>query len=187
MTVRTLINAVKRRFENTWHKAHVVAGICDSPNLGQVRDLLEHGEQMTKRAKTAADFAKFTQVLGQAGEDLSGAADAIDKIGKQGSKVAGDVSAACEISEAVTVLMDWGSPGSRKSSPDAAKAFDKLFGGAARYMGKLPFPANQYAEILSAVSKYSFFSNMQNIMDPESPDTPRGRQMRELNKEMGWK
>jgi len=188
--IRSLINKIKkleRRFENTWHGAHVVAGVCNSPSLDKVRDLLEHAEQLTTRAKTTADFANSAQILGQAGEQLSGAADAIDKLVGQGSKVTGDISAACEISEAVSVLNDWASPGSRTNSQDAARAFDELFGGAARYMGKLPFPASSYAKLLSAVSDYSFFSNMQKKMDIENPDYPEGRQLKELNREMGWK
>jgi hypothetical protein len=187
MGVQSLVNTAKtlprRIYEFTYHKAKKIAGVCDSPSLENVRDLLEHAEQITNRAKTTAEFANYTQVLGKAGEDLGGAANAVDKLVKQGNKVTGDVSAACEISDAVKDLMDWGEPGSKTSSKDAAKAFDKLFGGASRYMGKLPFPASSYADILSAIGKNNFFSNMQNIMDPESPDTPRGRMMREAMKQ----
>jgi hypothetical protein len=179
--IRSLIQDIEDKFENTFHKAHMVAGICNSPNLEQVKDLLEHGEQLTNRAKTTVDFANSAQILGQAGERLGGAADAIDKLVSQGSKAAGDISAACEISEAISVLNDWSN--SKASSQEAAKAFDQLFGGAARYMGKLPFPANAYAKLLSAIHDYNFFANMQRTMDIENPNSPEGSQLRELERQ----
>jgi len=178
--IRSLIQDIEDRFETTFHKAHMVAGICNSPNLEQVKDLLEHAEKLTNRAKTTVDFANSAQILGQAGERLGGAADAIDKLVSNGSKAAGDVSAACQISEAISVLNDWSS--SKASSQEAAQAFDKLFGGAARYMGKLPFPANAYAKLLAGISDYSFFANMQKTMDIENPNSPEGRQLLELER-----
>jgi len=99
----------------------------------------------------------------------------------KGSNAAGDVSAACEISEAISVLNDWSN--SKASSQQAAKAFDQLFGGAARYMGKLPFPANAYAKLLAGIKDYNFFSNMQKTMDIENPNSPEGRQLQELERQ----
>lgn len=46
----------------------------------------------------------------------------------------------------------------------------------------LPPPANAYAPILENCG--SFFVNMQTLMDPESPYTPRGRQVREIMRSM---
>ncbi len=94
-TIRSLIQDIEDKFENTFHKAHMVAGICNSPNLEQVKDLLEHGEKLAKRAKMTVDFANSAQILGQGGERLGGAADAIDNLMNKGSNAAGDVSAAC--------------------------------------------------------------------------------------------
>ena len=181
--LQSLVDDIKDRFETTFHKAYAVAGICSSPNLEQVRDLLEHGEKLTEKAKQTTEFASAAGVLGEGGEKLAGAADAINDIVQKGSKVAGDVGAACEISEAIEVLNRWSVPNSRVSNQDAAKAFDQLFGGAARYMGKLPFPANQYAKLLEAIKQYNFFSNMQKLMDPENPDTPAGRALRDAMQE----
>jgi hypothetical protein len=162
----------------------MVAGICGSPNLEQVKDLLEHAEQLTERAKSRTEFANATGMLGEGGEQLAGAASAIHDVAEKGSNFAGDVSAACEISEAIDVLNDWALPNTRTSSQDAAKAFDRLFGGAARYMGKLPFPANQYAKLLAAVSDYNFFSHMQKTMDfTNNPNNPEGRQLLELERQ----
>ena len=62
------------------------------------------------------------------------------------------------------------------------KAFDKLFGGAATYMKSLPFPANQYAQVLEAISQYSFFSHMAGYNNPDTWTGPEGRQLRELEK-----
>jgi len=179
-TIRSLIQDIEDKFENTFHKAHMVAGICNSPNLEQVKDLLEHGEQLAKRAKTTVDFANSAQILGQGGERLGGAADAIDNLMSKGSNAAGDLSAACEISEAISVLNDWSN--SKASSQQAAKAFDQLFGGAARYMGKLPFPANAYAKLLAGIKDYNFFSNMQKTMDIENPNSPEGSQLQQLER-----
>ena len=181
---QSLLQAIEEKFENTFHRAHLIAGICSSPTLDQVKDLLEHGEQLTEKAKSATEFANSVHVLGEAGEKLAGAVNAINKIVGEGSKVAGDTSAACQISEAVAVLNDWVLPNSKTSPQDAAKAFDKLFGGAARYMGKLPFPANTYAQLLSAVADYNFFSKMQKTMDfTNNPNNPEGRQLQQLERD----
>jgi hypothetical protein len=186
-SIRSFVQDVERRFEDTFHRAHIVAGVCNSPTLEQVKDLLEHAEKLTEKAKSTTEFANSIQLLGQAGERLAGAADAIDGVTKKGNEVAGDVSAACEISEAVAVLNDWNSPNSKTSSQDAAKAFDKLFGGAARYMEKLPFPANQYAQLLSAIAENSFFSRMQKTMDfTNDPNNPEGSQLLQLDRD-GYK
>ena len=61
---------------------------------------------------------------------MNGAVEKINEVTSKVSGVAGDVSAAREISKAIDVLNKWAVPGSRTSSEDAAKAFDKLFGGA---------------------------------------------------------
>ena len=74
-TIRSLIQDIEDKFENTFHKAHMVAGICNSPNLEQVKDLLEHGEKLAKRAKMTVDFANSAQILGQGGERLGGEAE----------------------------------------------------------------------------------------------------------------
>ena len=135
------------------------------------------------KAKTATEFANSVQVLGQGGDGLAGAANEIDKLVAKGSGFSGDISAACEISEAVSVLNDWALPNTRVSPQDAAKAFDRLFGGAARYMSKLPFPANTYAQLFSAIREYSFFSNMQKMLDPLNLNNSEVRQLLELDRQ----
>ena len=94
--------------------------------------------------------------------------------------MSGDVSAACEISEAIAVLNQWNVSGSSVRNEDAAKAFDQLFGGAARYFEKLPFPASAYAQILKTVRDNNFFTNMSKLLDSENPNTPAGQQLRIL-------
>ncbi|MGD0364651.1 MAG: hypothetical protein ABSC93_27555, partial [Bryobacteraceae bacterium] len=98
---------------------------------------------------------------------------------EKGNKVSGDVSAACQISEAVSVLNDW--TNGKAGDDDAAKAFDKLFGGAAGFMSKLPFPASQYAQILAAAGKYNFFANMRRQLDPMN--SSEGPQLRQLERD----
>ena len=161
-------DSVKKRIENTFHRAHLIAGICSSPTLEQVKDLLEHAEALTGKAKTVTGFVSQSQALGEAGEALDGAVEKLNKLVEGGTKLSGDMSAACEISEAVEILNDWNTPNSRVSNQEAAKAFDKLFGGAARYFAKLPFPASAYAQILDGIAKYNFFSSMQQKLDPET-------------------
>ena len=65
----------KRRFEDSYHAANLVAGVCDALSLGQVGDLLEHAEKVTKRAKEAAAFANSAGALGDAGEKVALAAE----------------------------------------------------------------------------------------------------------------
>ena len=154
------LDDLEKKFEDTFHSTHLIAGICSVHDQAQVKELLEHGEKLTKIAKTTTSFANSAHLLGKGGDQLAGAADALAKT----VKVAGDVNAACEISEAISVLNEWSMPGTRVSNEDAAKAFDKLFGGAGRYMGKLPPPANAYASILKEIGKYNFFANMQRKM-----------------------
>lgn len=175
-----ILERLKKRFEHTFPSASAAAGICDSYTLDQTRDLLAHGASISQRAKTATAFLKYSDVLGSGGDKLAEAATKLDGLIKKGKGAVGDVSSACEISEAVDVLNQWTLDGSKVSSQDAAKAFDKLFGGAAHYFEKLPPPVNAYARVLSSIAEFKFFSNMQNIMDPESPNTPRGRQMRQV-------
>lgn len=151
---------LEKRFENTFHPTHLFAGICSAPDQAQVKELLEHGEKLTKIAKTTTSFVNSWQLLGKGGAQLAGAADALAKT----VKGVGDVNAAREISEAISVLNAWSMPDTRVSNEDAAKAFDKLFGGASRYMGKLPPPANAYAKVLEEIGKYNFFANMQGKM-----------------------
>src|SRR5262245_23704128 len=115
----------KKTFEDTFHPANAVAGICDSPTIEQVQDLLEHAEKQTKRAKTAAAFANSVDALGAAGEKLAVAAEKLNKLTEKSKTIIGDVKAACEISEAVSVLNDWSLPNSKMSNEEAAKAFDQ--------------------------------------------------------------
>jgi hypothetical protein len=170
---------IKKTFENTFHPAHAVAGLCSSPNLSQVKDLLEHAEKITKRAKYTAAFANSVDALGDAGEKLGGAVEKLNSLTEKSKTIIGDTSAACEISDAVSVLNDW-STNSGVSNEEAAKAFDKLFGGAADFFKKLPPPANSYAQILAEIGRVSFFSNMQQLMDPATSRTSSGRQMQSV-------
>ncbi len=171
---------LEKKFEDTFHRANVLAGVCSSPTLEQVRDLLEHAENVTKKAKTAAAFANSIDALGDAGEALGGAVNKINETIEKGKKASGGVSAACQISEAVSVLNDW--TNGKAGDDDAAKAFDKLFGGAAQFMSQLPYPASQYAQILAAVGKYNFFANMRRQLDPMTTSN-EGPQLRQLERD----
>lgn len=179
-----ILERIKRRFEQTFSSANRLAGVCDSYTLDQTRDLLEHASSISSRAKNTAAFLKYSDTLGAGGDKLAEGAKRIDGLIKTGKGAIGDVQSACDISEAVEVLNRWVINGSHVSNQEAAQAFDKLFGGAAHYFEKLPPPVNAYAKVLSSVAEFSFFSHMQDIMDPESPNTPRGRQLREVMESM---
>ena len=170
---------LKERFESTFHPFHTISAACKSPTLEQMKDVLEHASSITERAKRVTGFAAKANVLGEAAEKLDKAAEQLNSLVEKGDKVAGDMTAACQIVEAVEVLNQWTLDSASVSNQEAAKAFDKLFGGAARFFKKLPWPASAYADIFAEIAKDNFFSRMQDLMDPESPNTPRGRAMRE--------
>jgi len=178
-----ILETIEKKFETTFHKANL-SDACTALNPEKVKDLLEHAQQVTDRAKTATAFANSIDALGDAGEKLGVAVKKINASLEKGVQVTGDVSAACQINEALTVLNKWklNTNPSPKVSQEAAKAFDKLFGGAATYMKSLPPPANQYAQILEAISKYSFFSHMAGYNDPDTWTGPEGQQLRELER-----
>jgi hypothetical protein len=178
------IDRVVNRFESTFHPAHMVAGVCKSYTAAQVAQMLDHGASIASRASTAGSFARYANVLGPGGEKLADAAERLNQLAEKGASAANDVKSACEISEAVALLNRWTQSKTAISNQDAAKAFDKLFGGAANYFAKLPPPVNAYAQILSSVAEFSFFSNMQRLMDPENPGSARGRQLREVMESM---
>jgi hypothetical protein len=152
---------------------------------GDVGDLLEQGETYTKRASTAVD------IIGRAPElagKLASAAEAIGKVRKgvgQVNNVCVTTGKLAELSEAILVLNAWnasriGATREGVSAKQAARAFDKLFGVAGFFAAKLPPPVNAYAKVLDQIGISKFFENMQDIMDPESPNTPRGRMLHRI-------
>jgi hypothetical protein len=176
----TFLERFARRFEETFPSANRLAGVCNSYTLDQMRDLLKHGASISNRAKGATAFVQHTDILGKGGDKLAESAQAIDGLVKKGSSAVGDTKAACEISEAVDVLNKWNLSNSTVTNQEAAKAFDKMFGGASRYFEKLPPPINAYSQIFSTIAEFSFFSNMQRLMDPENPNSQRGRRLKEI-------
>ncbi|HET8699689.1 MAG TPA: hypothetical protein VFO94_19555, partial [Gammaproteobacteria bacterium] len=74
-----------------------------------------------------------------------------------------------------------------RTGTKAAEAFDKLFGGVARYAEKLPGPVSAYAKVLDQISVSQFFTNMQALGDSRvgnNTRTPTGRQMKEVLDEL---
>ena len=49
-------------------------------------------------------------------------------------------------------------------------------------MKSFAFSANQYAQVLEAISQYSFFSHMAGYNNPDTWTGPEGRQLRELER-----
>jgi hypothetical protein len=184
--VHDLSNSVSAKahnlYERTFHPAHMIAGICKSPTVDQVNDLLKHAASLTKKAKGASAFANSIGALDRAGQQLNRAVEAIDDATKKGAKLSADVSAACEISDAIEVLNTWTPSGGGASSEEAAKAFDKLFGGVGHFMARLPTPLDQFADIFAAIAKYNFVANIQSQQDPGGAGSTSGRLMREIDK-----
>jgi len=173
-----LKRAVSDQFERTFSSAHMSAGVCSSYSLTQVRDLLKHGASISKRAKTAGAFVKYSGVLGSGGDKLAEAAGKIDGLVKKGSTAVGNANAACEISNAVSVLNRWTVDSKAVSREEAAQAFDHLFGGTATFFERLPPPVNQFSKILSTIAEFNFFGQMQDLMHPENSNA-HGRAMRQ--------
>jgi hypothetical protein len=174
--------SLKKKHEHTFVRSKSIPDFCSSYNIEQVKSLVEHAANQTKRAKNVAAFANTAVELGKAGEKLEAAADKLHEITEKSSTAIGDVKAACDIAEAVSVLNDWGTPNSKTSNEEAAKAFDKLFGGVADYFEKLPPPVNSYAKILEEIGRTNFFSNMRAKMDFTGPGTTEGRALQDLEK-----
>jgi hypothetical protein len=163
--------------DELWHKLKVVTGACASNvQLTDVADYVKRGEQ-------AAQAAAFVERDAARAQKLKSGADALGKVHSALSttqSVCMDLQAIVRMHEAIKILNQPGviAPGSKV----AAEAFGQLFVGAGRFASKLPPPANAYAQILENCG--SFFVNMQALLDPMSPYTPRGRQLREIMKSM---
>lgn len=156
----------RRQPENTYSSAHYIAGVCKSYNFKQVRDMLVHGRNMLGRANKAS-LAGAAAGLGKREHVLSAAVDDMNRMLARGADFAGNATAACDIADAIVVLNHcWLSHDKGCSEADAARAFDKLFGGAGRYMEALPPPLNQYARIFHEIAQDNFFANMQRAMNP---------------------
>lgn len=165
-----------------WLKIRVAARICaDSTTAQQVQMYLEKGETITALAATSSDIVGGNTSIST---QLRKASESLGKIRFELSKTRGacqDIKAAGEIANALAILTEW--KDGKRTPAEAARAFDQLFGGAARFAEKLPSPLKQYALILKQISISNFFSNMQNLMDPEG-DTPRGRELRRVMREL---
>jgi hypothetical protein len=72
-------------------------------------------------------------------------------------------------------------PSKVRSNPQkAAKQFGKLFSSVGELSAYLPSPFNSYAAFIGGFG--DFFEDIRDKMDPESPNTPRGRSMNRSNK-----
>ena len=152
-----------------------------APSLEETKQNLKEAEKLVRRARQTSSFVrqspKIPPQLDRAHKAISRIEKGISKL----SKVTGDVSAACEIAAALSILDEW-TAGDRTDA-DAAEAFDKLFGSVARFAEKLPPPLNQYAQILKQISITRFFSNMQRLGHSRAganTSTPTGRQLHKI-------
>jgi hypothetical protein len=163
--------------DTLWQKVKIATGACaGNVQLSDLHDYLEKGEQVARGASFIEKDATRAQKLTRGADALGGVRKGISTA----QSVCMDAQAIVRIHEAIKVLNQPGvvTPGSKV----AAEAFGQLFVGAGRFAAKLPPPANVYAQILENCG--SFFVNMQALMDPESPYTPKGRQLREIMRSM---
>lgn len=176
-----LFNLVDRLY----YKVKATAGFCPA-NQERLADYLAKAEQYTKYARQTSSMASFHPDLP---EKLKNAGDAIANVHGYVSKAKSlnqDVSAACEIGDAIKVLNVWAND-PKADNRLAAAAFDKLFGGVARYAEKLPFPANSYAPVLAQIKIAQFFTKMQALGESRvggNELTPTGRQMKLVMEEL---
>jgi hypothetical protein len=175
----------KNIFDSLWYKISATVGLC-TPTAAQLSDYLQKAEEHTRRAKNLADFGALDPRLQKSLQSSADAIGAVHGYVEKAVTVAGDVTAACEIGQAVSVLNKWAaSPNGDNRA--AAEAFDKLFGGVARYAEKLPGPVSAYAKVLDQISVSQFFTNMQALGDSRvgnNTRTPTGRQMKEVLDEL---
>ena len=170
--------------DGLFHKIKSIAGIC-TPNLKQTKDMLKKANEFVKKAHQTTSFISLHPDMP---EQLRKANAAIGKVREGVSKLskgANDVSAACEIGDAISTLNSWVED--KKTNAEAAAAFDKLFGGIANFASKLPPPTNAYADVLKGISVAKFFANMNRLGDSRAGlnrSTPTGNQMADVMSEL---
>lgn len=171
-----MLDSARNQKDALYYKVGAKAGLCVG-TLSDVEEYLEKGESYAKYAYNTAEFvgqnAALAEQLRKGAEGLGGLRKGVSKA----KKVCGDVKAASNIGSAILVLNAW--QDGKVGQKEAAKAFDLLFSGAGRFASKLPPPLNAYGDLLSGIGVAKFFTGMQDKMDPESPNTPRGRALRE--------
>lgn len=179
----SVLENVKNAVDHMWFKTNATAGFC-SNNIETMYGYLDKGEKYSLRASQLANFVVDKP---EVANQLKKGADAIGKIKKPVSlakNACSNLRTAQEISDAIYVLNQWVKTPPGVDNAAAAKAFDKLFGGAAKLAENIPGPAKEYARILEQISISGFFSNMQKIMDPESKFTPRGRALKSVMEDL---
>jgi hypothetical protein len=169
---------------SAYHRAHILLVGCKTYYTPeQVTDLLTYATSLTGKAKTAFEVKGWFDTLSKAEAQLQKAVGDIDAKLKQAKHLAAIADAGCTIAAAIGVLETWDPQGnSRTSSADAAKAFDKLFGGVAHFMGYLPAPLNQYKSIFDGIAEYGFFSSLQAKLDPGGSGSTSGRMQQQIDK-----
>jgi len=169
---------------SAYHRAHILLVGCKTYYTPeQVTDLLTYATSLTGRAKTAFQAAGAFRTLSKAEVELQKSVGEINEQLSEGKHFAAYASAACEISEAIGVLNAWDMQNnSPTGSAEAAKAFDRLFGGVAEFMGHLPFPLSLYKDTFEEIGKFSFFSSLQKQLDPGGSGSTSGRMEQQIDK-----
>ena len=83
--------SIKKRFEFTFVRARSISDTCNTLNIDQVKDLVGHAANQTKRAKTVAAFANSAIELGKAGNNLRRPPTSSNDLAEKGSSALGDV------------------------------------------------------------------------------------------------
>ena len=150
-----------------------MADISRAISMHEVEKLAEVLGRSATAARTTAvlmDDAEFSEGLTTGAVQLDKIAGALES----GVKVHKNASAVIGLYKAWNAI----DSGSVRSNPQqAARAFGSLFRHAGTIGEQLPFPAPMAAALLKETG--DFFENMRDKMDPESPNTPRGRMFRQ--------
>ncbi len=144
------------------------ASMHDTEKLASV---LERSATAARATASYLDDAEASQALIEGAYAL----DEISKGLRAGRKFHKDFKALSGIYSAWNDI----DGGMVRSNPQrAARAFGRLFAHTGTLASYLPPPLDSYAEFLSGFE--DFFENMRDKMDPESPNTPRGRMLRQV-------
>lgn len=176
-----VLDSAKSIIDHGWYKLRAKAHMCaTNADIEGTKARLEQAEKLTKYAY---GVASFTAANPGVADQLKRAADGLETINGGISKavdVCQDIAAIGQIKDSVDALNVWAALPPGKGNAAAAAAFDNLFGGVARFAGKLPPPLNFYGKLFEQIGISKFFGNMQSLMDPESPNTPKGRALKEI-------
>ena len=132
-------------------------------------------------ARESARAARFAADLVDDAAMAQRLVESADKLDAVASKLSLGIKRKSDFEAVYGIYQAWRDldPASIRANPQrAARKFGKLFKHAGTIAKYLPPPLDAYADFLGGFE--DFFENMRDKMDPESPNTPRGRALRKV-------